>query len=62
VKAYRGSLPGDIDGFEFFTGARPDRPHGTRMYWRARQDDSVREEDGTAKIQVLIARVSQDIE
>ena len=62
VKAFQGPLPDETIGFEFFTRYRPNRPYGHRMYWHPRQDGSVWEEDGKAKLQILISRVSQDIE
>lgn len=61
VKAYAGELPSDAEGFELYTIAAPDRPHGNVMYWRQRDDGSVWEDGGEARIKVLISRVDQEI-
>lgn len=61
VKAYFGSLPAGVAGFEFFSLVPPDRPWGGVAYWRARIDRSVVVEDDLAKVVVVISRVDQEL-
>jgi hypothetical protein len=56
-----GELPKGDRGFEFFTFAEPDLDAPVPL-WTARSDGLVWEQDGTAKLRVLVARVSQDFE
>lgn len=62
VQAYTGPLNPTDNGFEFYTKVEPDFPYGPRMSWSKRPGGAVRIEDGKAKVNVLVTRVTQDIE
>jgi len=62
VKAFTGALPDERAGFEFYTPARPNQLHSPTKFWYATDDGLVWEEDGMARMPLLISRVSQDIE
>src|SRR5687768_2258457 len=57
VKAYAGELPDGERGFEFYTPAEPDRPHGAVMHWRLREDGAVSGDGDEVKIKVFVGRV-----
>jgi len=61
VKAYRGGLRDDDVGFEFFTFVEPNFADNPAPQWGARADGSVWDEDGTARLRVLVTKVSQNI-
>ena len=58
VEAYRGKLPPDARGIEFFTDAAPDTAFGPRVRWRAGAT-GVREEGEFAKIEYVVTRNTQ---
>jgi hypothetical protein len=62
VKAHAGELREDATGFEFFTFAEPDLNTLPSPLWSARGDKSVWGDDETARLQVLVTKVAQDIE
>ncbi len=57
VEAFAGPLPQRQSGFEFYSRARPDNEAGPRACWRRREDGSVRQNGGVAKMSVMIARI-----
>jgi hypothetical protein len=61
VKAHRGELPEGKAGYEFYTFAEPDL-QAPIVLWTPREDGLVWGDDETAKLRVLITKVSQDIE
>lgn len=60
VKAYRGALPEDAEGIEFWTFEEPDRPHGSRSHW-SNAGEFVTIEDEFAKLSVVFVRVTQEL-
>ena len=57
VKAHVGPLPADRAGFEFYARTTPDNDEGPRVYWRVRDDGSVRQNDEVAKMAVMVTRI-----
>jgi hypothetical protein len=57
VKAHVGPLPAGEAGFEFYARVIPDNDAGSRIYWRRRDDGSVRQNDGMAKMPIMVSRV-----
>lgn len=60
VLAFPGPLPDGASGFEFFSLTPPDTPWGAEPTWYAPPHGQAREQDGWAKIDVLIRTASED--
>lgn len=61
AKAYFGEL-GNRGGVEFYTFVEPDRPRGPEAQWRERNDGSVVVVEGLARVQLLVSKVTQELE
>lgn len=59
VQAYRGMLPDDHAGFEFYAFSRPDQPWGKVMYWRERPASGVEAVGDAVRIRIVISRVKE---
>jgi hypothetical protein len=58
--AFYGPLPEGKSGIEFFTFLEPDKPWGGEATWFTPPYGEAREEQGWAKIDVVIRRASED--
>jgi hypothetical protein len=61
VKAFRGSLPDDQSGFEFWAFAAPD-DFGPRVFWRSpRRYVTVDTGENVVKLQLAFVKITQDL-
>ena len=61
VKAYRGPLPDDASGLEFWAFARPDND-GPRVFWRiAKPFVAVDTTEEVVKLKLAFVKITQDL-
>jgi hypothetical protein len=62
AKAYRGSLPPDEEGFEFWSFQPPDNQHGPRAYWRKLGDFLVAADNvHVVKLKIAFVTITQSL-